>query len=401
MWREGKDDSIPLFETTVWNEKEFSPLDTFTEITVWDVNNHYDENEDIFSLNVDTLVMFLRTKTAVGWLKSIFAGKSLNVDVSLKFMPDGQPAIRRKVKPEYWLPHEMLPSNKTIDLDEFKNQAAALDDAQKARKLRGKAITKKGAVDRANKRINYYVFFAPTRNLWKEISERHNLVVTANDGTTSYLYQGGIYVGTKGMPTGIRLEPPTTGYAGYWPNFYIVLEDDSIVFDLGRKFVPGRTKGLLREIAKQLFSDVIPFARYISSDPPVKSTSQTIQQYQKNQVFETLKKEIPDLGLSSLHYLKHPDGQEAAVVALFNELVGQNMLKGYYTLITGYKQTYDMWGIYRIDSSLVGKNYREYANSGIVELPIVVEFKYMADAILDDFQDDLKYFTDIDLILDF
>ena len=62
-------------------------------------------------------------------------------------------------------------------------------------------------------------------------------------------FQSGIEI-LKGMPTGIKIPEPTTGYAGYWKNIYMLFEDDSLVFDIGRKAVDGRSTRKIKEIAK-------------------------------------------------------------------------------------------------------------------------------------------------------
>jgi len=105
------------------------------------------------------------------------------------------------------------------------------------------------------------------------------------------------------------------------------------------------------------------------------------------------------LNLDKINIVKHPNNQEAAVVALFHELVGAGLLKGYFTYEIGYKMTYDFWGQYKIEKSLVGKKYQNLAKDGIIDLPIVAEFKYRAEDILDDFESDMKFFNDIDLIV--
>ena len=62
--------------------------------------------------------------------------------------------------------------------------------------------------------------------------------------------------------------------------------------------------------------------------------------------------------------------------------------------------TYDLWGTYKIHKEKIGNNYAHLANeSGYIELPTVIEFKFKAEDILSDFEDNIKYFTDIDLIV--
>jgi hypothetical protein len=73
---------------------------------------------------------------------------------------------------------------------------------------------------------------------------------------------------------------------------------------------------------------------------------------------------LSDLGLPGIGYLKHPDGQEAAVMALFHELVGAGILKGYQRYRSELRETYDLWGHYRIQKELVGRNHQGVAVLG-------------------------------------
>ena len=399
-WKNSIISDMPKFVYTQYKERNFDPKETFTIILLKDVERTYDESEEIFYQSISILQYLLRTKTAIGFLKGCFNNNhKLDVDIKLTFVDRSGQRYQEKIEPTYMLPEEFVAKNKIINLEEFKKTAATLDDRQKARKLQGNCLIRVGATNRAGRRINYYCFFAPSRGLWEDICKKNDLKITDSSGDEINLYEGGIYIGSRGMPTGIRLEPPITGYAGYWPNFYIIVEDDSIVFDLGRKSVPGRTKGLLKDIAKNLFNEFLPFVEYVRTDPAVRQTVSTVQQYEKQKIFEELNK-LPDIGIDKICYLKHPDGQEAGVVALFHELVSVSILEGYYTLKRGYKMTYDLWGTYKIHKEKIGNNYAHLANeSGYIELPTVIEFKFKAEDILSDFEDNIKYFTDIDLIV--
>jgi len=395
LWKNGKLNEIPMFNIVTWDEIEFPPQETFTEIYLEDAERVYSENEDIFYQNINVLEYILRTKTAIGYLKDIFGERKLDISAKLTLVDLNGYKNVIDLKPRYMLPEESINPSNVVDLEKFKKIAASLDDRQKARQLQGKSIIKKGHEIRASRKINYYVFFA-SRRFFSEFSEKNGLFTINESGDKNYLYKGGIYIGSRGMPTGIRLEPPISGSAGYWPNFYIILEDDSITFDLGRKSIPNRTKGLLRDITKKLFQEFMPYIKYVSSDPAIISS---IQQYEKNKMFEELNK-LPDLGINRIGYQKHPDGQEAAVVALFHELVGAGILQGYYTFKTGYKQTYDLWGVYRIKKDLIGDKYKHLADeSGYIKTPIILEFKFKAEDILKEFENNLKYFIDIDLIV--
>jgi len=399
-WKAGRSADIPRFVYTIYEEGSYNPEDTFTTILLSDVEGIYEESEDVFYQPVPIVEYFLRTRTAIGYLKGCFQkGEQLAIDVNLTLVDMAGQTHKRAIKPSYMTPEEFVASNKVVNIDQFMKDAATLDDRQKARRLQGSCLIDAGATQRAGRLINYYCFFAPTRGLWEDISNKNELKMTDSAGDQIALYEGGIFVGSRGMPTAIRLEAPATGYAGYWPNFYMIIEDDSIVFDLGRKSVPSRTKGLLRDIAGGLFRKFLPFVEYVRTDPAVKQTVSTVQQYEKQQVFQELGK-LPDIGVDKICYVKHPDGQEAAVVAIFHELLGAGILKGYSSLKRGYKTTYDLWGMYEIQKDKIGGTYAQLGgDSRVFKLPLIIEFKFKAEDILSDFEDNIKYFTDIDLIV--
>jgi len=221
----------------------------------------------------------------------------------------------------------------------------------------------------------------------------------ANDKEYGALLDGGIYVVTKGMPTGIIIEPPNTGFSGYWSNFLMLIEDDKITFDLGRKTIPSRTKGTIKEVAKQLFSEFLPYIKYVTSDPSVSTKmNSTVQQVAKTNTY-TAMLSYANLKVDEIGYLKNPNEQEAAVVSIFHELVGAKILKGYYSLSTGYRQTYDLWATYDIESQYIGDNLRDVAVNGRVTMPCVIEFKYAAESIIGDLSGDIKFFNDMDLLV--
>jgi molecular chaperone HtpG len=399
IWKSSDSTSTPGFVEENQLEDQTIPAETFTKISLFNIEDSFIESDDVFNQTTEVLEYILRSKTAIGYTKGIQSfDDKLGIKVVLKHIDKSRNLKTISIEPSYSLPSQYLATSDIINLQEFKDAAATLSDEQKTKKLQGKCLVKIGAEHRAGRTVKYYCFFAPSRNLYKEISEKNNLELAVSESEKEPLFFGGIYIATKGMPTGISVEPPKGGEMGYWPNFFVLFEDDSIKFDLGRKSVPSRTAGLFKDIAKNLFSEFRPFIEYVRTEPPVKSINSTIQQYQKNNRFDIIK-QYASLNLDNFHFLKHPNGQEAAVVALFHELLGANLLKGYHTLEIGYKMTYDFWGVYKIDKNLIGSNYHYMSKNSIIELPIVAEFKYKAEDILSDFDADIKFFNDIDLII--
>src|SRR5580698_8212690 len=75
--------------------------------------------------------------------------------------------------------------------------------------------------------------------------------------STARMLEPGIYLSMRGMPTGIVLPFPTgTTEAGYWNNFYFLVEADWLSFDAGRKVVPGRTQEVIKRACKSIWDEM-------------------------------------------------------------------------------------------------------------------------------------------------
>ena len=399
LWKNGKHDQLPVFQVLVDNDMPSEPAETFTEILLEDIEQIYPEGLDIFDQTLPVLEFLLRTKTALGSTETLFrTTPPTPVKVALTVREMDGSVSENEFPMRFMTPEELLRAADWMDLEDFVKTAAKLDDRQRTQRLQGKCLRKKGAISRAGKDIKFYAFFVPSRNTWNEMSNKNGLTQYDPDRMEDVsLYEPGIFIGTRGMPTGVELTPPSTGFAGYWPNAFMLIEDDSLNFDLGRKSIPGRTQGLLRDVARDLFNEFTAFARYITKDPPVTPTISAVAQYQKATLFAELE-QLPDLAIQKLSFLKHPDSQEAAVSAIFHELIATGLLSGYEVLKMGYKMTYDLWGTYTLSESNVGKQFWAQIEEGN-RIPVVIEFKYRAEDILDDFEKNIKFFTDIDLLV--
>lgn len=395
-WRQRLNEVVPeldIFEEKVTEETN----QTYTIISLEGIDLFDPQDDDLFAQSVEVLKYIIKTKTVLGYLKKTFGEEQIDIELKFTYVDYSGKMYDEQIDFGYMLPDEFVGNNK-IDFNDFKSKAATYDDKQKSQKLKGKGLYKIGSVTKNNRRINYYCFFVPSRSLWKEICEKNSLYM-ANDREHGMLLGGGIYIVTKGMPTGIVIEPPVTGASVYWDNYIMLIEDDKITFDLGRKTIPSRTKGMIKEVAKELFLEFRPYIKYITTDPSVSTKiSATVQQVAKNNTYELMKK-YADLKIDEIGYLKNPNSQEAAVVSIFHELVGAKILKGYYSLSTGYKQTYDLWATYNIESKYIGKNMQDFATDGKMIMPCVIEFKYAAESIINDLELDIKFFNDMDLLV--
>ena len=206
---------------------------TFTEICINGVEDIFNEEEDVFNQKPEILEFILRTKTAIGSTITVFdegEKKKMRVNLTIK-NKDGK-SSKRDIEPSFMLPESFTTSSRLfIDYDDFVKLAATLDDRQKTQRLQGKCLRKKGAITRAGRNIKYYAVFAAKRAFWKEISTMNNLVRYSSDlKDNETLYNSGIFISSRGMPTGITLSPPSTGEAGYWPNLFILFSNFRLSF---------------------------------------------------------------------------------------------------------------------------------------------------------------------------
>jgi molecular chaperone HtpG len=333
----------------------------------------------IFDQAFPELVFALRTRTALGDTKYIW-GDALNCDFELTHIDKSgnKKAIDRDC--QYLLPTEGLKGQDQISIDDYLEWRSESDrsDSEKRKKLKDKIIFRSGKKYQAGRDIKYWACFVPNRSVWQRLSEIHNLSLEdplSDELYDSYIFSGGLHTSSKGMPTGISLELKPRGSAGYVPNFFIVIEDPSLSFDIGRKAIQTRQQGMLREVAYEQFRDFInTVVKYISG-----SIDEPDPTYDREELFAEIR-ELPDLGSSMTKFIKRPDNQEATVAGLFFESMGGGLFEGFEPYISGYKGRYDLYG--RIDKK-----------------SFVIEFKYDLLGLFRDFSDERKMFDEVDLVV--
>lgn len=397
LWKKNISEEIPQIE--ILEEYKTENAQTFTSIVLTDVEKVYEDEIDIFHQNFDCIKFILRTKTAIGNTNSIWGKDCDNIKIILRYIDiNNQIFDDNDLIFKYLLPLEFLDKKSYLEESELKNLILMLNDNRRREKLIGKTVYKKGSIERTSRNINYFAMFVPSRDVWTKINQKNTFA--QNEEDEYYIIKEGIFLISKGMPTGISLIPPLTGKTGYWSNLFIILEDNSLKFDLGRKSIPGPTQKMLKDIANSLFSELTKWVSYTSTrkTPELRDNLLSFQRTYLNNQFEDLKNRIPDLNNHDINFLKEPDGQEAGVAAIFHEMLGKNILKGYHCYKSGYKENYDFWGHYKINTEDIGENQRKSVNSLVFESDLVIEFKYNAASILNDAEDN-KHLSEIDLIV--
>ena len=333
------------------------------------------------------LAMVLLTRTALGDVETIW-GRDPNKRVKLNLLNLNGERKSEELECSYYLPTRNMNTKATISLSEFKSWIRSGDrtDLQKRQKLKNKVIFSTGEINHSGRKIRYWACIVPKRVYWDQLSVTYQLVneqilelspqAKADQyGEADYLFSGGMYTSTRGMPTGIRSEMITKGWAGYLPNFFILLDDPGLRFDIGRKSIPSRQLGSLRKIAADVFLNFMKVAaKYMGGD----HNHQT-DPWNRTAIFNEIRT-LPDLNSKVSKFLKRPSNQEATIAAMFYELLGAGRLDGFKPYISGYKNKYDLYAIF---------NNRD----------VVIEFKSTLDALLRDFDDETKMFDEIDLVV--
>jgi hypothetical protein len=216
----------------------------------------------------------------------------------------------------------------------------------------------------------------------------------------------GIYLSVRGMPTGIALPFPTgTTEAGYWNNFYFLVEAEWLNFDAGRKVIPGRTQEVIKRACKTIWDEMRAWkTRFIGQEG--EDTVDQFAEAQKSQTRLEKVKSFPNLGLGKIPFAKEPQ-TEQATIAVVHEILGRGLLKGYQTFDINTASTYDAVVRYSLSGSDVGAQalqiWREKLNRKTVQsiefFPLNVEFKYDAADILEDLEEKTKYLEQIDLVV--
>ena len=379
----------PQPETIDFFEKSY-PLDSFTRISASAVMPP-DGDVNIFHMTPQQLRLLIRTRTAVGVTASLFCEDVVDeFDVFLSMRTtDG--IETNKISSTFAAPHLLVPSEDLIPLQVVRDAFVSRGDpALRRRYLKGKTIwacksEKVGGWD-----VFVYAVMFPDNDALRQLSDSVMGVPVSEqeDMEGSALLQTGIFVGTKGMPTGMRISPkPGAGrYPAYYKRCFFFVESPSLKFDLGRKSLHYRHVNKLQAAVAQTFSlleEIAPFQGDARVEAGPLQTSQAERRMQSQSIWRDAKS-LPDLNEPAIRYAKHPNAQEAAVAAIFHELVGASVLKSYMTLRTGYGERYDV--------------HARYVEEGR-ELELVIEFKYSLQSLVRDLSVKQKHFNDIDLLI--
>jgi hypothetical protein len=373
-WKNADSDTnLALYFTKLNEEYE----GTLVEIS--DIRNEY-----IFNLSFEQIKFVLLTKTALGSTIPLW-GNDKNIQITLTYKDLAGAESTEQLPFKYKSVLDYIPSNSKIDLDSFVEWTKERDrtDQEKINKLRDKVIYRIGEFTHANvRKIKYLACFVPKRRIWSDLTVPANLASEEQMQDETWLsdysfctLSNSITLSVKGMPTGIVIDHPTSGYAGYWSNVFILFEDPLVRFDIGRKSIHGKSISIHKDYSKKIFNDFLQFVtKYISGDLSFEPT-----EWNRDESFAQIDR-IANIGSEAIKFQKSPSGQEASVAAIFFECVGNGKIANITPLIAGYRNRYDLYAIWN-------------------NKKLIVEFKSHLRNISKDFSDARKMFDEIDCVV--
>lgn len=366
-------------------------LDSYTRIAVGGVLAS-EGDVNLFDMTRSQLKMLLRTRTAVGVTHHLFdpgAAEEFSVFVDLK-LPTGD--LFGKLEPSgYLVPHLAIPASGRIELETVRNGFVSRADGSARRKfLGGRSVYTSTTVAVGGWNIKVYGVMFPDNSFFRQLAvDPFNLITGDDENLSAHaLFQSGIYVGTKGMPTGMKIEPKPGGrYPAYYRRCFFFVESPDLKFDLGRKSLHYKYVQRLQGAVAEVFSKFEEIAVY-QGDAKPDSVDSTMTKAERRAKYETEwsnAENLATLDAVEIPYEKIPNKQEAAVAAVFHELLGAKVLKKYRTVSTGYSSRYDVHALY--DGGKLGTS------------KIIIEFKHDLESLIRDLQEKSKYFNDIDLLI--
>ena len=367
-----------------------------TKITLKDIEVNSDDEEQslsLFQLSFEQLKYVLRNKTYLGSTVPIWDDDYKPIDIFIKYKDYNGVEYEDTLENEYILPIEDLLPTDMVDIDKFEEWLNESDrsDTEKIHKLQGKVLFTKGEYKHKNyRKISFWACFLPTRRDWDDLNKRLNLVPSGEEVDDSFienngycLCSAGIYTATKGMPTGISITQPSTGSAGYWSNFFMLFQDDALKFDIGRKSIHSKTQKIYQKKSKEIFNKITSYVTKYTSAVPV--TPSYTNSFDRDEIRDNING-LADLNSEKVSFVKNPAKQEAAVSAIFFELIGKGLIDDIIPIYLGYRNKYDLYAYYKSPQT----NKKKFG---------FYEFKSHLRNLTKDFSEAIKVFDELDYVI--
>lgn len=377
----------------------------------------------------DQWMQVLRARTPLGGIYLKSPEKQTKTKVHLTLVDaGGNKTYTTLDNPEYIFPHEIPFLQRVKSIREIQKALSALPgDPQEQMRRMPEQFKRLDAVyevwDKEDILKEGSPFSKDVLDEAKQLIERHNVVVYACFVATAKTWtkwrdevlmvnkaadvlRGGLNIASDHMVQGERLVIPLTSAIGYQANTHVVVHFTDGNPDMGRKVFQPELKGLAEELSKKV---VDVFKRYISlmredAGNPIQSASRELQDWLAAQ--ERWRAQHPlefqsDRG--PLAFVSDPQSEQD-VIALFHELIGLQVIRGYSIYATSEHLRYDSLCFTEYPEAEFAFDYEK--NPLGVALPhiglgpsgaMILEYKHNMDGLVADFAKEIKYARDVKL----
>jgi hypothetical protein len=371
----------------------------------------------------------LRIKTPLGGIYLSTAKFAPRITIRVK---SSEKEITEKTtdRAEYYYPHE-VPNLKVKSLG---------DVSRAADKIPGDSQTKLLKLDAEFKRLHciYDIwnkddilkedsyFYSALIDEQKELIERHSVIVYAaflhsaklwnefNDEVLGLrkgqrIIQGGLQIASDFMAQGELFVIPLTSAIGYQANSHVIVHFTDGNPDMGRKVFQPELKKLAETLAVRSVNAFRRFLQYVRPDTGSQSITPDREIHDWKRAQEEYRDRNP-LSLSiagrSLALVSKPQ-QEQDAIALFHELIGANVIRGFRFFGTSQSDRYDsVFFMHYNESDNVlfdAKTNRLGVNRSFglpyTTEPKILEYKFEFDSLVADFEKEGKFAKHIDFVV--
>jgi hypothetical protein len=373
----------------------------------------------------------LRIKTPLGGIYLSTSATSFRPGVSLTVKAsEGTTTSAPTGRAEYYYPHE-IPNLKAQSLGDLQKAMAAIsgDAATVFTKLGSEfkrldciwdvwdkdqilcddssfasALGEEDKLLVERHRVTVYACFLRSAKLWAEFNDD---VLKLRKGQK--IIHGGLQVASDYMPQGDLSIIPLTSTIGYQANSHVIVHFTDGDPDMGRKTFQPELKDLAEALAVRAVNTMKRFLQHMKPDTGANmiTPDRELHEWKRNQ--ENYRERNPlsfTHGGEALAMVSAPQ-QEQDVIAIFHELVGLGVLKGYRFYATTQSDRYDSLFfmdyqrrngvLFDVQNCRLGIS-RSYELPYITE-PKVLEYKYTFDSLVSDFSKEEKFARQIDFVV--
>jgi hypothetical protein len=387
------------------------PTEPYTEVVMERIRTVDSDYPDLFDpvMTTERLSHLIRTKTSIGFLYDSLRFPVYNtlrkqsMIVELNDMFQGTNQIVR-LDFEYHSPAQIvrdLHAGAAPPLITLDGALALLRDHSD---IGGHSIEHTGIYRSETGVPLYYACFLANREWFSEASRSARICDKPSEDDIKDIGRHDlaplIELGIKGMPTGVSVDPPVTGFQGYWGNFYIMILDNRLKFDEGRKTPVGRRVTLYRDCAKHVLFEKISTEVISQSIRDAVVPMNLAQMMATKQAFlDRRLRNRADLNYDKVK-IKNIPKYEQDVITLFHEMIGAGILPYYECLDASSQSTYDSIFRYCISKRKMGTIVQQVeGRTGMLDEKIIIEFKPKAENIIEDISKNVKFYYMMDLLV--